>query len=427
MPRSAARLPRAFISVCLALALAATAAPAGAQWSQDFWIATWATAVVGRPQSPQPPSAPSWLHLTNQTIRQIVHTSMGGSSARVVFSNAFGTAPVTIGAAAIAERDGSGRTETAVRPGTVRPLRFGGRPSATIAPGAVLVSDVVDFIVPSLGDVAIDLYLPGTTDTPSPLAMHHGALQTSYVSSPGNVTGSATFEPAATTRSWFLLSRLEVTGTPGSATVATLGDSITDGTASTPDTNRRWPDRLAERLTTWNSRLGVANLGIAGNRVLADGGYAFGVNMQARLDRDVLALPNIQHLIVLGGINDIGMGRGAAAPSADAIVGGHQQVVARARSRGIRVYGGTLTPFEGAGYYTAEGEATRQAVNAWIRTSGVYDGVIDFDAVTRDPAHPSRLLPAYDSGDHLHPSDAGYTAMGDAIPRELFGPPSNRR
>jgi lysophospholipase L1-like esterase len=423
LPRT--RTAHALIRTGLAVTMAATPLSAAAQWSQDFWIATWATAVVGRPQSPppQPPRPASWLHVTNQTLRQVVHTSMGGSSARIVVSNAFGTAPVTIGAAAFAER----QRGPAIVPGTARPVLFAGKPSATIAPGAVIVSDPTDFIVPSLGDVAIDLYLPGTTDTTSPLTMHGGALQTSYLSPPGNVAGHASFEPAATTPSWFLLTRLEVMGTPGSATVAALGDSITDGTASTRDANRRWPDRLATRLTAWNSRLGVANLGIEGNRVLQDGSYLWGVNVQARFDRDVLPLPNVQHLILLAGINDIGLARAGAMPSADDICAGYRQIITRAHSRGIRVYGATLTPFEGALYFTPAGEATRQAVNDWIRGSGLYDGVIDFDAVTRDPANPSRFLPAYDSGDHLHPSDAGYTAMGNAIPLELFGPPSNRR
>lgn len=422
------RLSHVLVRVGLTVALAATAAPAAAQWSQDFWIATWATALVGRPQSPtavstaQPQPSP-WLQVTNQTLRQVVHTSMGGTSARVVLSNAFGTAPITIGAAAIALRD----HDAAIVPGTAQALRFGGLPSAVIAPGAELISDVADIIVPSLGDVVVDLYLPGTTDTPSPLAMHPGAHQSSYISATGNMTGAATFEPAATTHSWFLLSRLEVPGTPGSGTVVVLGDSITDGTGATTDANRRWTDRLAERLTTWNSRLGVANLGIAGNGLLSEGIYEYGERVLSRFDRDVLWLPNVQHLIVLAGINDIGFARGSAHPSADDIVTGYRRLITRARAKGIRVYGATLTPFEGSPDYTAEGETMRRAVNQWIRTSGEYDGVIDFDAVLRDPARSSRLLPAYDSGDHLHPGDAGYAAMGDAIPRELFGPPSNRR
>lgn len=436
LPRTRATL--GLIAALTGALLVSTVTPATAQWSQDFWIATWATALVGRPQSPSAVDRlasarpPSWPHLTNQTLRQVVHTSMGGSSVRVVFSNAFGTAPITIGAAAIAERDSAhqGVSQSggaAIRLATMRPLRFGGMPSATIAPGATLVSDAADFIAPSLGDVAIDIYLPGTTETASPLAMHPGAQQTSYISATGNVVGAAAFVPAATTGSWFLLSRLEVAGTPGSATVAALGDSITDGTASTIDGNRRWTDRLAERLTLWNSRLGVANLGIAGNGLLGEGHYEYGASMLTRVDRDVLALPNIQHLIVLAGINDVGMEPGGSKPGADDIIAGLRAIVTRARSKGVRVYGATLTPFEGADYFTPQGEATRQAVNAWIRTSGAYDGVIDFDRVMRDPAHPARLLPAYDAGDHLHPNDAGYTAMGNAIPLELFGPPSNRR
>ncbi len=347
---------------------------------------------------------------------------MGGSSARVVFSNAFGTEPVTIGAASIALR-GDG---PAIAPGTARPLLFGGKVTAIIPPGALLYSDATDFITPSLGDVVIDLYLPGTTGVPSPLTMHGGALQTSYAGR-GNLTGASTIATPDVFHSWFLLSRLEVVGTPGSATVVALGDSITDGTSSSPDANRRWTDRLAERLTVWNSRLGVANMGIAGNGLMGDGAPEYGANVQARFDRDVLALPHVQHVIVMAGINDIGMVPTSPAPSAEDLIAGHQQLITRARARGLRIYGATLTPFEGAGYYSNEGETLRKAVNEWIRTSGLYDGVFDFDAVLRDPARPARLLPTYDSGDHLHPSDAGYAAMGTAIPLDTFGPPSNRR
>lgn len=448
--RSLARQP---LVVLVAASLLLPAA-AGAQGSQDFWITTWATALVGRPQTPPapvlpaqprpapvgksgggpesvpappvpppPPAPPPFVHFNDQTLRQVVHVSMGGSRARVVLSNAFGTAPLQIGAAAIAVREAG----AALRPGTAHALTFSGRPAATIPAGAVLYSDPIEMMVPSLADLIVDVYLPGSTDTPSPLTMHGGALQTSYVSSPGNHAGAPAFEAAATSRSWFLLSRVEVAGTPGSATIVAIGDSITDGTASIPDANQRWPDRLAERLTAWNSRLGVANMGVAGNRVLSELSYAFGVNLQARFDRDVLTQPNVRHVIVMEGINDIGMARDNPLPSAEDIIAGHLQLVLRAHALGLRIHGATLTPFEGAGYYTQAGEAKRQAVNRWIRTSGAYDSVIDFDAVTRDPLQPGRLLPQYDSGDHLHPSGAGYTAMGNAIRLEVFGPPSDRR
>lgn len=437
------RLTLSTLLATLALSGVFTPARLLAQGAHDFWISAWGTALVGRPQMPaaqvvppqsspasvaQPamsplPAPPSSPHFSNQTLRQVAHVSMGGSSVRVVLSNAFGTSPLAIGAAAIAIRD----TGATLKTGTVRTLTFSARPATTIPPGAIVYSDPVDLLVPSLGDVVVDVYLPGTTDAPSPLTMHGGALQTNYVSGPGNFAGSAAFKPAATTRSWFLLARIEVAGGPGSATIVTIGDSITDGTASTPDTNRRWPDRLAERLTVWNSRLGVVNMGIAGNRVLGDASYAFGVNAQARFDRDVLAHPNVAYVVVMEGINDIGMARAGATPSAEDLAAAHAQLVQRAHARGIRIYGATLTPFEGAAYYTPEGEAKRQALNAWVRTSGTYDAVLDFDAVTRDPMQPGRLLPLYDSGDRLHPSDAGYEAMGNAIRLELFGPPSDRR
>jgi lysophospholipase L1-like esterase len=197
-----------------------------------------------------------------------------------------------------------------------------------------------------------------------------------------------------------------------------LGDSITDGTRSTPDTNNRWPNHFAKRLAAQNIRMGVMNLGISGNRVLSDGA---GVSAQARFDRDVLAQPGVTHVVFMEGINDIGGGRENASPTAADVIGAHRQIIERAHARGLKIIGATLTPFEGAGYYTAVGEAKRQAVNQWIRTSKAYDGVIDFDAALRDPAQPTKFLPKYDSGDHLHPSDAGYEVMANTINLELFG------
>jgi lysophospholipase L1-like esterase len=440
----------ALLTGCVLLAPAST----DAQSSQDFWIGTWGTALVGRPQTrpvivqpvpqsgliwrapdpqlpanpkavplhPQPPSLlapPPLRHFSGQTLRQIARLSMGGTSVRVVLSNAFGTMPMTVGKAAIAIRD-SGPT---LRAGTARPLTFSSRAFAIIPPGAVIYSDPVDLVVPSLGDVVVDLFLPHTTDRPSPLAMHDAAFQTNYISGPGDFVSEIAFEPIATTGSWFLLSRIEVAGTPGSGTIATIGDSITDGSRSTLNANSRWPDRLAARLTLWNSRLGVVNMGIAGNRVISDSTFNRGVNVQARFDRDVLTQPNVAYVIVLGGINDIGV----TSASVEELIAAHTQLVQRAHAQGIPIYGATLTPFEGAAYYTREGEVTRQALNKWIRTSGTYDAVIDFDAAIKDPSRPHRLLPSYDSGDHLHPNDFGYTAMGNAIKLELFGPPSNRR
>jgi len=208
--------------------------------------------------------------------------------------------------------------------------------------------------------------------------------------------------------------------------IATFGDSITDGTRSTADTNNRWPDHLARRLAAQgNGQLAVMNLGIAGNRLLSEApGYAAsGINALARFERDVIAQPGITHVIVMEGINDIGLAGKNERPSADDLIAAHRQMIERAHARGLRIYGATLTPFEGAAYFTQEGEAKRLAVNRWIRTSGMYDGVIDFEMIVRDPSAPTKILPAYDSGDHLHPDDAGYKAMGESVDLALFKRP----
>ena len=433
----------------------------------DNWVATWATALVvrapggggggggrgagrGAPAAaqpatvpaPAPPAAagsppvapaivppggaapaagggrqggpPAPVTLSNQTIRQIVRTSIGGSRVRVVLSNVFGTAPLEIGAAHVALR----QSEAALN-GAAKPMTFSGRTAATILPGAVLVSDPVDLTVPAVSDLAIDLFIPGDAGTgPSPLTIHQGAAQTNYLSAPGNHSGSATLPVDGRTTSWFLLARVEVAAPESSRAIVAFGDSITDGARSTTDMNARWPDHLARRLAARRGAgVAVLNAGISGNRVLGDGA---GLSALARFDKDVLMQTGVTHVVIMEGINDIGLGRSNPSPSADDIIAGHQQLIARARARGLRVIGATLTPFEGANYYTAEGEAKRQAVNQWIRTSGAYDGVIDFDMVTRDPAAPTKILPAYDSGDHLHPGDAGYKAMGEAIDLDLF-------
>jgi lysophospholipase L1-like esterase len=258
----------------------------------------------------------------------------------------------------------------------------------------------------------------------SPITMHNGANQTSYASPPGDHTGEATLQSSTMTRSWFLISRVEVAAAPQALALATFGDSITDGTRSTPDTNNRWPDHLARRLAAQgNGQFSVLNVGIAGNRLLSEGNPAAGINALARFERDVLAQTGVTDVIVMEGINDIGIAGKNESPGADDLIAAHRQMIERAHARGLRIYGATLTPFEGAAYFTQEGEMKRQAVNRWIRTSGMYDGVIDFDLVTRDPAAPAKILPAYDSGDHLHPNDAGYQAMGESVDLSLFKRP----
>ena len=432
------RLPKnvAVAAGALTLALVSLSAQRGAS---EHWVGTWATGaawrpsaqasvasappVVPQPSAPQPAvpappanpaAAPRPVQFNNQTLRQIVHTSIGGSRVRIVLSNVFGTAPLAVGAASVALRD----TDAALVATTSRPLTFSTRPSITIPAGAIVVSDPVPLTVPALADLAIDLFLPGDSEAwPSTLTVHNTGLQTNYVSPPGNHAGRV-FTPVATATSWFLLARVEVVAPASSAAVVTLGDSITDGTRSTADANRRWPDALARRLQAQPAtrRLSVLNLGIGGNRLLNEGAPNFGINALARFDRDVLAQPGVAYVIVLEGINDIGMSaRTGPSPSAEDLIAAHRQLVDRAHMKGLKIFGGTLTPFEGAAYFTPEGEAKRQAVNEWVRTSKVYDAVADFDAALRDPQHPTRVLAAYDSGDHLHPSDAGYTAMADVI------------
>ena len=327
--------------------------------------------------------------------------------------------------------------------------------SITLPPGAPVLSDPVDLDVAALSDLAISLYLPGAVQATT---IHGSAFQTNYVSQPGNFTGAATLPTQNTIGAWPFLTEVDVTE-PGGAAIVALGDSITDGSNTSTDANHRWPDLLALRLqttrdllgassaarsdamraiggkelaglATWNGRLGVVNRGIGGNRLLRDPGEQplFGRAALARFDRDVLASAGVRYAIVLIGINDIGHpGTGtipaSEEPTVDDLIAGYRQLIARAHAKGIAIYGGTLTPFEGttfAGYYTPAKEQIRQAVNNWIRSSDEFDGVIDFERAVRDPSHPTRMLPAYDSGDHLHPNDLGMQAMANAIPLQLF-------
>ena len=416
--------------VCL-LAGGAAVAQSGA--ANEHWVASWSTADVVRPPAanpgepaqqaaPQAPTPPPIL-FSDQTLREIVHLSVGGPRARVILSNVFGVTPLTIGGASIALRN----KDTKIIPGSAHALTFGGRPSVKIPPGAVMYSDAASLAVPALSDVVIDVFVPDDL-TRASLTMHAGANQTNYISSTGNFTGSADIPGAARLQSWVFLAGVEAAAPREVTAVVTFGDSITDGTRSTPNTNARWPDELAKRLAMKNGNVrAVLNSGIAANRVLSEinepvfpFGFSAGVNALARFDRDVLALTGITHVIVLEGINDIGLARGLPSPSAEDLIAAHEQLAERAHAHGLKIYGATLLPFEGAAYFSKEGEAKREAVNDWLRKGTAYDGVIDFDAVTRDPANPTKILAKYDSGDHLHPNDAGYQAMGDAIDLKIF-------
>jgi len=353
--------------------------------------------------------------MSNQTIRQIVHTSIGGSKVRVVLSNAFGTAPIEIGAAHVALRE----KDNTIAAGSAKPLTVGGSDTFTILAGATAVSDPVDLTVAPLSDLVIDLYVPKDIGLDvSPVTTHNGASQTNYVSETGNHSGVTAPAPGTRAGAWFMLARVEVLAPTNTGAIVAFGDSITDGARSTSDMNTRWPDQLARRLAARKGpAFAVLNAGISGNRVLGDGA---GVSALARFDRDVLMQTGVTHVVVMEGINDIGIARSNPMPSAQDLINGHKQLIERAHARGLKIYGATLTPYEGAAYFSPEGEAKRQALNDWIRTSGAYDGVIDFDKATRDPAAPTKFNPAYDSGDHLHPGDAGYKAMGDAVDLALF-------
>jgi lysophospholipase L1-like esterase len=361
------------------------------------------------------------LCFENQTLREIVHTSIGSDMMRVRLSNAYGRETVAIGATHIALRAHGSE----IVPGSDRVVTFSGRAAVSIPPNALVLSDPVKLDVPAGGDVAVSIFLPKQT---TGAGIHYSAEQTSYVGQ-GDTTGAVSSPEAATITSWVFLTGLDVRAPEQASTLIAFGDSITDGAHSTVDTDHRWPDVLAGRLRTKRKQIGVLNAGIGGNRILndAESNLAFGVNALARFDRDVLAQAGVKYVIVLEGINDLGHA-GTSAPvsetvSAQDLIAGLQQMIDRAHEKGIKVFGATLTPFKGTvfpGYFTPEKDAKRKAVNEWIRTGNAFDGVIDFEKAVEDPKDPDQMLAAYDSGDHLHPNDAGYQAMGEAVDLAFF-------
>ena len=394
-------------------------------FAQTHWVGTWGAAPAT--QSDEAAMKTQKLLFDNQTVREIVHTTLDGETVRVRLSNAFGAVPVEIGAAHLAVR----KAGAAIDPASDRELKFGGRSRVEIPAGAVVLSDPITVKVPELSDVAISLYLPGKV---MGAGVHYSSQQTSYIAE-GNVTGAATLENPETFTSWVFLTGLEVQAPATAGSIVTFGDSITDGARSSVDGNHRWPDMLASRLAArkGGTKFGVVNMGIGGNRILHEGMASkrpqFGINALARFDADVLAQPGVKYLVILEGINDIGHA-GSSAPAsetvtADDIIVGMKQMIERAHEKGIKVIGCTITPFEGPanitrGYWTPEKAKVRDAVNEWIRSGKGYDGFIDFDKAVRDPENPTKVLPAFDSGDQLHPSDAGYDAMGKAIDLALF-------
>ncbi|MCB9751544.1 MAG: SGNH/GDSL hydrolase family protein [Myxococcales bacterium] len=374
------------------------------------WIATWGSSPTEANAATVAPFV-----LEGQSLRQVAHISVGGEEVRVRLANTFGESdlPVTEARLALA---GEG---AATLPASDRLLTVDGATSFLIPAGAIVVSDPVALEVPARSDLSVSLYFAERVMTTT---VHAEAHQTAWLAS-GDLGAASSWPAMAETRtSAFWLNGIEVKAPSDAALVVALGDSITDGAGSTLDANRRWPDRLAERLLAEPAlepgAVAVVNAGVGGNCVLR---YFIGPPALERFDRDVLDQRGVRWVIITEGINDIGVGSFLGQPvAADELIAGYLELIARAHARGLLVYGGTLLPYEGAYYYSEDGEQVRQAVNEWIRTSGEYDAVIDFDVVTRDPDAPARLLPEYDAGDHLHPSDAGYAAMANAVELALF-------
>ncbi|PYU11897.1 MAG: GDSL family lipase [Acidobacteria bacterium] len=409
--------------------------------AQNHWIGTWAAA-------PQAAFRGRVQTFHNQTLRLIVHTSAGGKKVRIKISNTFGDQPLHIGAAHIARHV----AEADIDPASDRTLKFHGHWSTTIPPRSMMISDPADLDVPALSDLAISLFLP---ETATLTTWHVLAKQTNYVSAEtGDATAQVKFPVAKTISFWPFLTSVDVASSPHSAAIVAFGSSLTDGDGSTKDANRRWPDVLAERLQKAGgeaAELGVLNEGIIGNRLLSDSqsprqaggppplgavfgelGPALGQAGLARFDRDVLGQAGVKYAILALGVNDM-LFPGSFITQTESVtardlITGNRQLIARAHKKGIRVIGTTIPPFEHAlfrdpfydRFYSPENEKIRQEVNAWIRASGEFDGVIDFDEAVRDPNHATQILPAFDSGDHLHVNDAGNVAQANAIPLALF-------
>ena len=383
------------------------------------WVATWGTAMVEAGSANAP-------DISGQTLRMIIHTSIGGRQVRIWLSNRFGTVPLHIGAAHIAisaiANPVAGAEMSAILPASDRSLTFDHRNSVTIAPGATVVSDAVTLDVPGLSNIAVSLYFPDST---LGTTVHGGAQQISYAAT-GNLVNAPDLAGKSWTKvSWYILTGVDVNA-PGGAAVVALGDSITDGNHSTQSENHRWPDYLAARLaeneaTRKAGVLGVVNTGISGNRLLLDGD---GPNALARLDWDVLNRSNVRYLILFEGINDIEAATRNRQPYGDLeqrLEWGLSQIAAQAHQHGILVLGATqMTDCHDYTCTWPEGERVRTALNEWIRKAEIFDGLIDFDKATRDPQHPTQLLQQYNSGDYVHPNDTGYRAMAEAIDLNLF-------
>ena len=398
------------ISLPVSAATASTSAPV-----EPVWVGVWAA----------PPSQPTGPTVRMQTVRQAVRLSLGGQALRIRLSNELGASPVAISSVHVAL---PGKSLGSIDPATDHVLTFGGRESLVMQAGMPMLSDALALKTNSLEEIVVSLFVTRAT---GPVATHPLAMATSFIADygSGGVT-AAMLKQATPLPQRLFLSEVEVQRPDAQAVVA-LGDSITDGYGSTPDQNHRWPDYLAERLAKKHRSIAVVNAGISGNRILHDlPEVEFGPSALSRLDRDVLSVPSARTMILLESINDIGMPSSSALPdqsvTADDIIAGMQQIIARARAHGTRVIGGTLLPFAGTaypGYYSAEAESKRQAVNGWIRGAHAFDAVVDFDTALRDPNRPEQLKAAFDSGDHLHPNDAGYREMAETVNLDTLSDP----
>jgi len=407
--------------IIFSLAVAANAIAA----KGEHWVTTWANPQPTIPTRYPPPAAPSSagkpragpspLTLAidaggfhDQTARMIVHTSLGGRRVRIRLSNPYGAAQVTIGAARIALRSEGSATVA----GTDRVVLFDGKTTCKLGPGMILLSDPIDLEVGPQSDLAVSLYFPGDTGPPSA----RNGLHTTYLSRSGDATAASAIDDGLTTPIWYWLAAVDVLAPASTRAIVTFGDSITEGWRSTEDADRSYPADLSKRLMQSSPGVAVANLGLGGNRVLHD---VIGASALARFDRDVLGQSGVTWLLLLEGVNDIGH-LDEDPVTAEELIGGLKQLVERAHTHGIKVMAGTLTPYGGSERASAAGEAVRQAVNDWIRTTRLVDATVDFDAATRDPADATRIRPEYDPGDHLHLNDAGYAAMADAVDLRYF-------
>ena len=387
----------------LLLLAVALASPA---WAQH-WSRSWAAAPLAYNRArPVPP-------LEDSTLRQIVRLSHGGDRVRLRLSNEMSETPLRLGAVrvALAAPDG------ALLPGSDRSVTFDGEPTTIVPEHAPALSDPIALQVPPLARLVISIHLPAGAAAPT---VHPGAVATGWIA-PGDQTAAPRLTGAQRFGQRVIIAGVDVETARPARVIVAFGDSITDGSRATTDADMRWPDQLARRLQAAGLRhVGVANLGIGGNRVLKDGA---GLNALARFDRDVLSVPGVRDVIVLEGVNDIGAAfrdRDPSPPAADDIIDGYRQLIARARDRGVRVHLATILPYKGAAYWSPEGEAVRQQVNAWIRSNREADGYVDFDLATRDSADPASLANDYDGGDNLHPNDLGFRAMAGAVDLQRF-------